>query len=844
MGKPTGKLTNKLKKQWASVLFGILFSLGLGLNARPLKAQQVSADGTLNTLVSTPNNVNFTITNGTRSGQNLFHSFREFSIPKEGSAIFDLRLSPATVNVFSRVTGNNVSNINGLIKTIGGNRPNIFLLNPNGILLGPQARLDIGGSFLGTTAQGIQFDNSVLFSNAATEQTVLNIRVPTGVQMGANPAAIWVEGSGHGVTSQGTQSPYQRNLRENGLQVKPDQTLALLGGGITLNGGVLTAGNVELGSPVAGRSGENAFVGLQSIGNGFTFDYDQVGSYGNIQLLNQSLVDISSQNAGTMKINTQDLQIKDGSLLLSSTAGAAKGQIKIAAQGTFLMEGRTPNRSIGSGIEVYAIDSGEGAMIDILARDLIIRDISRVSSQASGKAATGDIRVQALQSVRLNSQVVGDSANAAIFALTNGQGNAGDIQIKTPFLRVDDDAVISAATFGAGNAGNIRLETDRIELSNGGTIGSSSFVQGNAGTLNIQTRSLSLMNGGLISSNSLGRGNAGSIEINASENVTLFAIGTLNRTSSQIRSTVRNASPTVQRIFKSPPAATGNGGSIIIRSPQISLDRDAEINVRNEGSGEGGDITLQGQNLQLNNRSSLNAATRVASGGNIRITSENVSLRNGSSINVTAGSRGEGGIIQIDTEVLLGLENSDIIANAFRGNGGQIRIKADQIYGLEYRSQLTSNSDITAMSQYGMNGSVSISDLRLDPNPEALPLPITLSDEKRRISDRCENSNTNRFIITGRGGLPKAPLWNLDSNRAWRDIRQSAATNKSTIASTQAQTSSTIAPASFTPPKPLIEASTWQTNPDGSISLVAPGSTKADTTIAFANCASAEVPGQ
>ncbi len=830
---------DKFTKRWIPALFWISLGLALGLNAKPLKAQQVSTDGTLNTVVSTQNNLNFTITNGTRSGQNLFHSFREFSIPKDGSAIFDLQGNATIVNIFSRVTGNEASNINGLIKTIGGNRPNVFLLNSNGILFGPQAKLDVGGSFLATTGQGVQFDNGVLFSNVTTAEALLNVLVPTGVQMGFNPAEIQVEGSGHGVISQGSQLPYQRNARGSDLQVKPDQTLALLGGGITLNGGVLTAGNVELGSPVASRSGENAFVGLQPIANGFTFDYAQVGSYGNIQLLNQSLVDISSQSAGTLKVNAQDLQIKDGSLLLSSTSGAAKGQIKIAAQGTVLMEGRTLDRVIGSGIEVYAIGSGEGATIDISAQDLIIRDIARVSSQASGKGATGDIRVQTSRSVRLNSQVAGESANAAIFALTNGQGDSGDIQIKTPFLQVVDDAVISAATFGGGNAGNIRLETDRIELSSGGTLGSSSFVQGNAGTLNIQTRSLNLTNGGLISSNSLGRGNAGSIEINALDTVQLLGLDPINKAASQIRSTVRNASPTVQRLFKSPATATGNGGSIVIRSPKISLARNAEINVRNEGTGEGGEISLQTQNLQLNQQSRLNAATRVGSGGNIRITADNVSLRNESSINVAAGSRGQGGIIQIDTEVLLGLENSDIIANAFRGNGGQIRIKADQIYGLEYRSQLTSDNDITAISQYGQNGSVSISDLRLEPNAELLPLPVALSDEKQRVSDRCQDTRFSRFIITGRGGLPKSPTWNLDSNRGWRDIRKPIGAASERAIATQ---ESPIAPQPTTQSTPLIEASSWQTNPDGSISLLAPGSRQIPQTIASATCATFEVP--
>jgi large exoprotein involved in heme utilization and adhesion len=181
--------------------------------------------------------------------------------------------------------------------------------------------------------------------------------------------------------------------------------------------------------------------------------------------------------------------------------------------------------------------------------------------------------------------------------------------------------------------------------------------------------------------------------------------------------------------------------------------------------------------------------------------------------------------------ILLGLENSDIVANAFRGNGGQIRIKADQIYGLEYRSQLTPDNDITATSQFGSNGLVSIDDLRLERNAGLLPLPIALSDEKQRITDRCETNRRNRFIITGRGGLPKTPTWNLDSNRAWRDVRKIRV-------STPEQPVPQPAPRA-SKSEMLIEASNWQKNGDGTIELVAPGAQKIAPLIT-ANCGNSE----
>ncbi|MHC5827838.1 MAG: two-partner secretion domain-containing protein, partial [Nostoc sp.] len=137
-----------------------LFTLGMMRSA----IAQITSDGTTKTTVNQSAN-NFTILNGIEKGNNLFHSFSNFSVPTGGSARFDLINTPNISTIFSRVTGGNVSNIDGLIQTINSKNPvSLLLINPSGIIFGANAQLNIGGSFIGTTANSIKFVDGVEFS--------------------------------------------------------------------------------------------------------------------------------------------------------------------------------------------------------------------------------------------------------------------------------------------------------------------------------------------------------------------------------------------------------------------------------------------------------------------------------------------------------------------------------------------------------------------------------------------------------------------------------------------------------------------------------------------------------
>ncbi|MGI2906629.1 filamentous hemagglutinin N-terminal domain-containing protein [Tolypothrix sp. VBCCA 56010] len=182
-----------------------------------------------------PNNSNvrvqgrvFNITGGTQAGSNLFHSFQQFSVPTGGATFFNNAVN--IQNIISRVTGGSVSNIDGLLRANG--TANLFLINPNGVIFGPNASLYVGGSLAVSTANAIQFGEQGFFSATQPNSPPL---------LTVNPSAFFFNKITPGnIVVQGQTGRVS--------QVAAGGSLVLLGGNILIDGNLdAQSERVELG---------------------------------------------------------------------------------------------------------------------------------------------------------------------------------------------------------------------------------------------------------------------------------------------------------------------------------------------------------------------------------------------------------------------------------------------------------------------------------------------------------------------------------------------------------------------------------------------------------------------
>ncbi|WP_152590411.1 filamentous hemagglutinin N-terminal domain-containing protein [Nostoc sphaeroides] len=775
---------------------------------------QVTSDGTINTIVNQNGN-NFTILNGIGKGNNLFHSFSNLSVPTGGSASFDLTNTPNITTIFSRVTGGNVSNIDGLIRTLNSSNPvSLFLMNPAGIVFGKNARLDIGGSFVGTTANSIKFSDGLEFSANLAATPLLSMSVPIGLQMGQTPGMITVQNTGHRLIE--GNAPLQMGTTPNGLGVAPGKTLALVGEDIILEGGILTvpSGHLELGSARAGT------VNLSTASPHWNFDYGTLQQYGDIQFSRQALADASGATAGSIHLQGRNINVNEGSVaLLTNQGNQVSGDITVNASESLSMQGVGTYGFAQSLLVTNAI-AGAGGNVLITAPQVLLEDGGKITTRTYGSGMAGNISVAA-NSIQLTgfSSVQPATTRSEITSQTLGVGQGGNVQVTTQQLRLQEGGSITGGSQGTGATGNVRVNASEFIELGGETpisfsatfIGAVSVNRGNVGNVTVNTPRLSVRNGGGVGATTLGQGNAGTLLVNAWEQISVSGVSAASGKPSQIGASATVLPLVFQKAFGLLALPTGDSGDLIINTPRLEITDGGVVRVNNQGVGNAGNLYINADTIALDRSGTISASTNSGTGGAINLQSNTLILRHGSNIIATAGGTGNGGNITINSPIILGLENSDIVANAFQGKGGNINITTQGIFGLKYRNQLTPENDITASSQFGVNGTVDINNFGVDPSSGLVELPVNLVDSSKLITTGCSNNTGSSFVATGRGGVPQNPTQEIGSDRTWSDIRDLSTYRKTGEVKAQ------ITPS----PEVLVQATSWRRNAQGKIELVA-----------------------
>ncbi|MDM8517793.1 filamentous hemagglutinin N-terminal domain-containing protein [Desulfobacterales bacterium HSG16] len=671
---------------------------------------------------------------GQQAGNNLFHSFRSFDINTNNTAQFSA--FEHIENIISRITGGEQSFIDGMIKSVISetstiSNANLYLINPSGVVFGPNASLDIGGSFHVTTADYLRMGENERFY-VSLENDVLSTKAPAAFGFLSSPAKIGFESAGEVEDGSG----------RTGLAVSTGKTISVIGGDIEMVGSFYNGTDTPAGNLYA-PGGRIDIVSTASPGEVVPSDAvsklgNDVSSFktlGSISLLDHSLIDVSGEKSGNFFIRCEKFFVSNESVIQADTIGDKTGgftdiqadSVQIDTSDIF---SDTKGTGKGGDIMISGINAGPATSVDISAsskvfanstttaanggnagdiiintQNLTLSESSEISTSSMGKGHGGLLTVNALKSVNINS-------SSQIFASSEGiesdSGRSGTIVIKTPEILLSNDSIISIDTDG-GQGGNLTISgtgenfVESFNVSDS-RIYAGALGTGEAGDVLIEAKNVSFTNKGNIGSQSKSSGRGGNVEINAE--VVLLDSGAYISAESESESN------------------GGTAGSIAIKAADFIKLNDSSITTEAVDAG-GGMITLIAEKMLYSFKSRV--ATSVAKGGD------------------------NAGNINIDPQFVI-LNDSDIVANAYEGKGGNINIVADHFIQ-------SGDSLVNASSKLGVDGTINILSPDVDISSGLVVLPSNLLDAGKWAKTPCAQrlgENTSRFVFTAEDAIPIA----------------------------------------------------------------------------------------
>ncbi len=758
---------------WMNWQWLVCSSLGAGFVVGgpivPRAIAQITPDASLGAEQSTLTGVGtITIRGGATRGANLFHSFSNFNVPNNRGVYF---ANPVGVErIFSRVTGTTRSEILGTLGVLGN--ADLFLLNPNGILFGPNARLDVRGSFVASTANSILFSNGFGFSAVNPQAPpLLTVNVPIGLQYGNNPSGR--------IVSQGI------------LVVNQGQSLVLAGGEIALDRSIMgvrvgQGGRVEL----TAISGEGT-VGLNVNGDLWSLSVPAGLARADIGITNAALVQTLSRNGGSITVQARNLDVSGGSRLYAGIIGLGTGtrqagDITLNATESIRVDGS--RSEITNAVELNSV--GQAGNVNITARSLSLTNGAQVGTTTLGRGSAGNLVINTSDRIVLESAPAsGDTSGLFNTVAPQAVGNGGNTFITTGTLQLNNGGRISSSTFGQGNAGRIKLIVQNALVLDG-VGGNRNFFsavvsqvatpgRGNGGDIEITAKTFSLTNGAQLAASTFGQGNAGNVRVTVQEGVTIAGVGrnnvpsgifsSLEKTgvgrggdiqiqadsllianngaglfastvglgdSGQIRVQTTGDIGIVNggRILATvEPGAVGNAKGIVLQGRSLSVSRGSQVSSNTFGQGNAGPleitttnaVTLAGQGSVISSRSGVissnannleNPSNDIGLGGDIRITTAQLQVQDQAILDAQTESRSRGGTITVNANIASVASGGQLRTTTFAsGQSGDIILNVnDRITLTDPNSGLFANTEVGSTGKGGtifmVPGSVMIRD--------------------------------------------------------------------------------------------------------------------------------------
>jgi filamentous hemagglutinin family protein len=744
---------------------------------------------------------------GQHVGSNLFHSFGAFSVNTGESATFTGDSGLGRIdNILGRVTGGSLSNIDGrLASTIPG--ANLFLLNPAGIVFGPNASLDLPGSFHASTADFIRLADGIHFNALPSGHDALLTTAP--------PEAFGFL----------KDRPAPIEVNDSFLEVRGGKTLSLMAGDISVRNGSLYApgGQINLIStaspgevtPVLSGPKLDADVTAARLGRiaisrnatqGAISDVDTSGPVGGAVVIRggQFVLEnaaVAAQTSGgndgekgagiDIRVGQLDMHSLDPdkpALISTDTTGQADGGDVFVQGGTLRISGAGfCETCIPTGILAQTGAEGDAGKITVHAGRVFLETGGTLSTSSFSQGQSGNLAVDA-DNILLDGEATGFTTQS----ITPYPARAGDIDIKTNGLTLINGAQVRSLTGGPGRGGDVSIRADKIFLSGSSPPGPSSITSqqlaldgigaGDAGDINVTSKRLEIRGGANINSLTAGEGRGGNLSVTA-DNILLVGdpsiifTGLSNETQNngnagnltvtaktvEIRDNARIEASTLPDQETGANQFSGKGGNLTVKANDIFISGTgagivAKSTNDNPAATSGHIRVIAKDDLRVENRGSITAETVRADAGDIEIhVNKLLRLRNDSSITTSvAGGEGSGGNIAIDSKLAVLEDSSRFVANALHGDGGNIDVHIAR-GGALFRFP---ESVIDASSPFGERGTVQINAPETNIIGGISVLPAAFFDASALLSERCTARIAGRlssFVVKGRGGLPMAP---------------------------------------------------------------------------------------